>query len=120
MKHLEFVDKLNEFGITSTKTEGKTIEIDISTQFGAQSILIKDSKLTFKNPAYGCDPLIGLIRYGIDVDSWKHSWHHEILPENYEIFREIIQKKILEKAKLVDELLNIYFQLNHELVNLEK
>jgi hypothetical protein len=51
------------------------------------------------------------------VDGWKHSWHNDITPENYEKFREIIQDKMIKRAEEMDFLLSVYFQLQHEISN---
>ena len=50
------------------------------------------------------------------MDTWKYSWHNEITPENYDKFREIIQGKIIERAKEIETLLTVYFQINYEKV----
>ena len=52
------------------------------------------------------------------MDTWKHSWHNKIEPENYDKFREIIQGKIVERAKEIELLFDVYFQLQHELSTL--
>lgn len=58
-----------------------------------------------------------VISEAIDIDSWKHSWHNEIKPENYEKFREIIQEKMIKRAEEMDFLTTVYFQLQYEISN---
>ena len=62
-------------------------------------------------------PLQAVISEAIDIDSWKHSWHYEIKPENYEKFREIIQEKMIKRAEEMDFLTTVYFQLQYEISN---
>ena len=62
-------------------------------------------------------PVKAAIKTAIDIDTWKHSIHHEISSENYEKFREIIQDKILNRASEIEMLITVYFQLNHEISN---
>ena len=123
MKHLEFTDKLNEFGIQirSTKIENKTQTIEITHQFGIESdfVDIKNFECKYKKESLFSRPtaLQAVISEAIDIDSWKHSFHNEISPENYEKFREIIQDKIIKRASEIEMLLTVYFQLNHEISN---
>ena len=49
------------------------------------------------------------------MDQWKYSWHNEIKPENYDKFRDIIQRKILDRAEEIETLLSTYFQIGHEM-----
>ena len=122
MNHLEFSDKLNEFGIQirSNKRENIVQKIEIPNLFGESNFVeIKNFQLNyskqdcFSNPT----PLQLIIKEAIDLDNWKHSWHNEIEPENYEKFREIIQDKILKRASEIEMLITVYFQLNHEISN---
>ena len=116
MTHLEFVDKLNESGvsISGTQVEGKETKYEIYSFFRNSSTIIeKDFKLKWEN-FDNRDPLKELISIAIDMDTWKHSWHNEIVPENYDKFREIIQEKILSRAKQIETLLSTYFQIQYE------
>ena len=118
MEHLDFVDKLNEVGVSiqTTNVQGETKKIDIPQIFSNEksNLIIKDFNITWENT--DCrDPLKEYIRLGIDKGTWKHSMHHEIVPKNYDKFREIIQEKIIKRAEEIDELLSIYFQLQHEI-----
>ena len=119
MKHLEFSDKLNEFGIQirSTKIENKPQIIEVYNMFAPSDFVeIKNFQCEYINETpNNYTPLQAAIKTAIDIDSWKHSRHNEISPENYEKFREIIQDKIIKRASEIEMLLTIYFQLNHEL-----
>ena len=123
MEHLEFSDKLNELGIQirSTKIENKIQTIEIPHSFGIESdfVEIKNFECKYKKESLFSRPtaLQAIISEAIDIDSWKHSFHNEISPENYEKFREIIQDKILKRASEIEMLVTVYFQLNHEISN---
>ena len=120
MEHLEFVEKLNQLGCTfrSTNIENIIKTIEISNSFGESDFIeIKNFQCKYKksNRMFGLTPLQEVIRKAIDIDSWKHSWHNEIEPENYEKFRKIIQEKMIKRAEEMDFLTTIYFQLQYEL-----
>ena len=123
MEHLEFSDKLNELGIQirSTKIENKIQTIEIPHSFGIESdfVEIKNFECKYKKESLFSRPtaLQAVISEAIDIDSWKHSWHNEIKPENYEKFREIIQDKMIKRAEEMDFLTTVYFQLQHEMSN---
>lgn len=125
MKHLDFVNSLSQFGVSirSTNIENKEKRIPIPSYFGKDRVVvIKNFNVEYDEPSAGFNrgALVEIISKAIDFDSWKHSWHNEIIPENYERFKNIIQEKILDRANQIDELLTVYFQLNHEVMNLEK
>jgi len=126
MEHLEFIDKLNEFGIQirSTKIENNTQTIEIPHPFRIESdfVDIKTFECKYrKEPLFsGQTALQAIISEAIDIDSWKHSIHNEISPENYDKFREIIQNKIIKRASEIEMLLTVYFQLNHEISNINQ
>ena len=122
MEHLEFVDKLNEFGIQirSNKRENIVQKIEIPNSFGESDFVeIKNFQLNYsKQDCFSRPtPLQAIIKEAIDLDNWKHSWHNKIEPDNYEYFREIIQDKILKRASEIEMLITVYFQLNHEISN---
>ena len=122
MEHLEFVDKLNEFGIQirSNKRENIDQKIEIPNLFGEFNFVeIKNFQLNYSKQDYFSEltPLQAIIKEAIDLDNWKHSWHNKIEPDNYEYFREIIQDKILKRASEIEMLITVYFQLNHEISN---
>ena len=123
MEHLEFIDRLNEFGIQirSTKIEDKIQTIEIPHLLGIESdfVDIKNFECKYKKESLFSRPtaLQAVISEAIDIDSWKHSFHNEISPENYEKFREIIQDKIIKRASEIEMLVTVYFQLNHEISN---
>ena len=122
MEHLEFVDKLNQLGCSfrSTNVENKVKVIEIPNTFG-KSEFVEIQNFQCKYVGYNVfsrqTPLQAVISEAIDIDSWKHSWHNEIKPENYEKFREIIQEKMIKRAEEMDFLTTVYFQLQHEISN---
>lgn len=120
MNHLEFAEKLNELGVSvrGTKRENEVQKIEILNYFGEPDFVeIKNFELNYikKNGFSKPNPLQAIIREAIDIDTWKHSWHTDIVPENYEKFIEIIQDKVLKRAKEIDMLIAVYFQLNKEI-----
>jgi len=127
MEHLEFVDKLDKSGISirTTNVENKEKEFEEHNMFGKpRKIIVKNLDVRYKDSepgdmAFGKEPLKELIRNAIDMGQWKHSWHNEINPENYEKFIEIMQEKILDKANEIDELLTIMFLTKAEIVRRE-
>lgn len=124
MEHLEFVDKLDKHGISirTTNVENKEKEFEEHDMFGkSRKIIVKNLSVRYKesepgDSTFGKDPMKELIRNAIDMGQWKHSWHNNIEPENYEKFIEIIQEKILSKAAEIDELLTIMFLIRYEIV----
>jgi hypothetical protein len=116
MEHLEFVEILKDLGIRSMKKEKEVKKFEIDCGFGQfNTVLAENFSLKWEN--YSSEsPLRALLIKAIDMGSWKHSWHNEIKPENYEKLKGIIQDRIIERAKEIDELLSIYFQLQHEIV----
>jgi hypothetical protein len=113
MEHLDFVNKLNELGVSirSTNIENKEKEHYEPGIFGeGRKIIIKNLKATYEDD--GLPALNSLIKSAIDIETWKHSWHNEITPENYDKFIEIIQDSILNRAKQIDFLLTTLFLIN--------
>ena len=121
MEHLEFSDKLNDLGIAirSTKVENKSQIIEVHNMFCPSDFVeIKNFQCKYITENYGSyTALNAVIKTAIDIDSWKHSVHNEIIPDNYEKFREIIQDKIIKRASEIEMLVTVYFQLNHEISN---
>ena len=119
MIHLEFSDKLNEFGIQirSTKIENKSQLIEIPRLFSSPDLVeVKNFKCDYVNHSYRSQTALqAIISEAINLDSWNHSIHNEIIPENYEKFRKIIQDKIIKRASEIEMLLTVYFQINHEM-----
>ena len=120
MEHLDFVKELDNYGISfrSTNVENKTKEVDIPKYFGDSNVIeIKNLKCSYRESEVFSRPtaLQSIISQAIDIDSWKHSWHNEIKPENYEKFLEIIQEKIIDRAKEVDFLITVMFILRKEI-----
>ncbi len=115
-KHIEFVDTLNKFGISIRSTNDESPKVfEIAHGLGSAKIIKTGFDLKFEDKSIGADPLKRLLKTAIDYDSWKHSWHNEIIEENYENFEEIIKQKIIKRAEEIDELLSIYFLLKREL-----
>lgn len=126
MNHLDFVNKLSTTGVSirSTTIENKERRIPIPSGFGKDEVVIlKNNSANYEGVDYSIfarkSASQAIISKAIDFDTWKHSWHNEITPENYEKFQEIIQKKIIDRAKEIEELAAIYFHLNSELSNRE-
>ena len=122
MEHLEFVDTLNKLGCSfrSTNIENGVKKIEIPNTFGkSEFVEIQNFQCRYveNNVFSRPTPLHAVISEAIDIDSWKHSWHNEIEPDNYEKFREIIQEKMIKRAKEMDFLTTVYFQLQHEISN---
>ena len=120
MEHLKFVDELQKLGvrISSTNVEGRTKEYPIYGLFKTDTIIEKGFQLKWKEHNSEI-PIRALLKKAVDVGQWKHSWHIEMTPENYEKIEEIIQKHIIERAKEIDELMSIYFQLHYEQSQIE-
>jgi hypothetical protein len=117
MDHLEFCDELEKSGIRifSTNKEGIVREYKVDGLFENKTIVADKFKLSWKENKFMQDsPFEALIRKAIDMDDWKNSWHITIIPENYDKIENIIQQKIINRVKEIDELMSIYFQLNHE------
>jgi len=123
MEHLDFVDKLCKFGISirTTNIENSEKEFEELNLFGEpRRIIVKNFNVEYKG-SKPCDSFSGknalkaMIRNSIDMDTWKHSWHNEIEPDNYQKFIDIIQEKILDRANQIDELLTTMFVLRKEI-----
>jgi hypothetical protein len=120
MKHLEFANELQKLGIhlSSTNVVSKSKEFEIPGVFKNNVIICEDFKLRWKEKTYNEEnPIKALLRTAVDMDEWKHSWHIEMIPENYEKIERIIQDKIIKRAKEIDDLMLIYFQLHYEMSN---
>ena len=126
MTHLEFVNKLNESGISIRSTNIENGMKVYPVSYGLSStrgVVVENLKARWDERQVmdmGYDALQSLISKSIDMDSWKHSWHQEIEPENYEMFRGIIQKKIIDRAEQIEELLTVYFVLGKEISDQKK
>ena len=122
MGHLDFVDKLNKLGCSfrSTNFENIVKTIEISNTFGkSEFVEIQNFQCKYVNHSVFSrqTALQAVIKKAIDIDSWKHSWHNEIKPENYEKLREIIQEKMIKRAEEMDFLTTVFFQLQYEISN---
>jgi len=126
MKHLDFVNKLSDTGVSirSTNAEHKEKRIYVQNPFDDDKVvIIKNFTVNYNGlltPDFDSEmALKDIIKKAIDYDQWKHSWHNEIKPENYAKFQNMIQMKIIDRANQIDELVAIYFQLNYELSKME-
>jgi hypothetical protein len=126
MNHLDFVNELSTTGVSirSTTIENRERRIPIPSGFGKDEVVIlKNNSANYEGGNHSVfarkTASQAIISKAIDFDTWKHSWHNEITPENYEKFQEIIQKKIIDRAKEIEELVAIYFHLNSKLSNRE-
>lgn len=111
MTHLEFVDKLNNLGISirSTNTEHGTKTYNVSYGLRSTPVEVKGFEVKYTE-VRDFDAFEALIKDSIDMDSWKNSWHIDVdKTENYGKFQEIIQEKIIDRAKQIDMLLTTYF-----------
>lgn len=121
MTHLEFVDKLNELGVAIRGNSIEDKEKTYIVPFGilsSKKVVVKNFGIRWADGTpsdWRSDAKRELIRKAIDLDTWKHSWHSEVSPENYEKFREIIMEKILDRAKEIEMLLTVYFILNKDI-----
>jgi len=104
MEHLEFVDRLNEFGISFRgNIENEKKVITIYSLFNKPIATIEIENLQCKylsnNLFKDTTALDTLIKSAIDIDHWKHSIHLDINSVNYEEFIRIIQDKILNRVE---------------------
>lgn len=114
MDHLEFVNKLHVAGIGSLHIKNCLIRVNTGINMDNDA-KIENGKCTFVDKEYFHDPLKKIIQKAIDMDTWKHSWHNEIVPDNYEKFIDIIQNKILDRAFQINELMLILNQIRREI-----
>ena len=119
MEHLNFIAELDKYGISirTTNVENRIKEVEIPNLFGAPSVVeIKNFQCKYQKGHYsGNTALQDVISEAIDMGPWKHSWHSEIKPENYEKFLEIIQEKIINRVKEIDFLATAMFLLRKEI-----
>ena len=124
MEHLEFVNKLNDFGISvrSTNRENHAKEYNVPGVNGSIKISVKGNKCDFVDYVTftGSEPLPMLIAKQIDRGSWKHSWHNNVYDSSkYPAYLNIIQEKMIEHATAMDEMLTVYFLLKSEIERTE-
>lgn len=120
LTHLKFVDELQKLGvrISSNNREGEIKKFAIPEFNKWNAVVSRDFQLSWESSNNYETPLAALLRKAVDMDSWKHSWHIQMSSENYEKIESIIQQKILDRAKEMDELMSIYFQLHYEMVKI--
>ena len=119
MDYLEFVNKINELGVSirSTAKEGEVKKYDVSYGLASCKVKVENLDVSFTEKQYFGDALDSLITRCVDIDSWKHSWHTPINEENYLILSDIIQKKIISRAEEIEMLLTTYFAIAKKLSN---
>jgi hypothetical protein len=119
MDHLEFCNVLDTLGINvkANNLENEERIFDCSTDiFGTKvNKIIKQRNFILTSETNPDSNLLKmLLKKAIDLDEWKHSLYIDIVPDNYDLIKEIIQKKIIDRAIEIDELTAIYFQLQYE------
>lgn len=121
MEHLEFVKKINELGIGLASTNIIDKEKVYAVPYGLHGahVSVKNFEVNYIDKR-DHDAFESLVKKCIDLDTWKHSWHKEITPENYESLREIIQTKIIDRAEEIEMLLTTYFVLGKKIVEYKK
>lgn len=121
-EHLDFVNELNNLGVSirSTNVIDKERKYDIYGIFGNTNTIIAQNFELKWLTRDDRDPFKELVKKAIDMDSWKHSWHNEVAPENYDKFCGIIQQKIIDRASEIETLLSVYFQIRYEINNQSK
>ena len=118
MEHLEFINQLSKIGVglRGTTIGGEKLYEIVRPFSGEKEYIIKDGfELRLEKSNCFDDPLKELIKIVIDMGAWKHSWHDKIEPENYDKFLEIIQEKIVDRAKEIELLFDVYFLLKAKL-----
>lgn len=113
MTHLEFVQALNDLGVSvrSTNTENGVKTYDVIYGLRSTPVVVKGFDVEYTEYR-DHDAFEALVTKAIDLDSWKHSWHKDIVSENYEDFMSIIQGKVLDRARDIEMLLTVYFLLS--------
>jgi hypothetical protein len=119
MDYLEFIQEIQKLGINMSTQNS---EIDIYSPMGVNKKTLKITPLSIVGDGYRFDEEAGqdAIKWAIDFDKWQHSWHNEIKPENYERFLEIIQGKVIEKAKSLTQLFSISVFLENKIKELNE
>ncbi len=117
MKHLEFVNKINNLGLSikSTNTVDKEKVYAVPYGLHGAKVSVKNFEVNYIDKR-DYDAFERLVKKCIDLDSWKHSWHKEITPENYEYFSGIIQEKIIDRAEEIEMLLTTYFVISKRII----
>lgn len=100
MTYLEYIDNLEKLGVR-IMTQNATISIGVP--FG-KPYDVKVFPTHCTSSERNSDPVNDAIRWGIDLDKWQHSWHLEIKHENFQHFLEIMEGKMMERAKEISSL----------------
>jgi len=122
MEHNEFIEKVRRTRVSFkllAENEGKIFPL--SDFFRKEySILLRNFQCSYLNS--NCNDYYAkneLFKKFIDCDAWKHSWHIDVTPENYEKIREIFQEKILDKMQVLEDLVDVYYLLNYEITQIK-
>lgn len=101
--YLEYMDAVEKTGVRLMKN---TCELQIHSPMGVNNhtVVVKPLEATCATYRHNDEAEYEAIKWAIDFDQWKHSWHHEIKPENYNHFLEIIQGKVIEKSEALVKL----------------
>lgn len=116
MGNKDFLDHLSEFGIlVDDETRLKTRNVIISHFFGNDIVQMSKNGCRYSDVDSSVHTCLtafqSTIKKAIDLDEWKHSYHHDITDENFPIFSDIIKKKILQRVEDLDFLLFVYLLL---------
>ena len=113
MEHLDFTDKLHELGISFRgNKENEERIIHINTLFGrTYTIKIKDMECEYledDKPAYGLSAFDAIIKRAVSMgDKWTYVQNWDDPKE----LIDILQEKILNRAKDIELMLMAYFLL---------
>ena len=112
MEHLDFTDKLSDLGISCRgNIENKEHIIHINTLFGrTHTIKIKDMKCEYvgdDKPVYELSAFDAIIKRAVNMGEWTfvEDW------SNKQELIDILQEKILNRAKDIELMLMAYFLL---------
>jgi hypothetical protein len=117
MDYLEYVDKLLDIGVYIKKAE---CELILHKVWSNIEFRVNVTPLSFTTSERDCEPRDEALKYAMDLDSWKHSWHIETIPANFEKIRDILIEKVMERAKQVVELNAIIMHLNNAIPEYQK
>ena len=111
MTELEFQKELEKLNYNYDPVMLITESILIDDGFGRNHFVeITNGELT-KTKNTMSSAISEIIKSAIDMDEWKHSMHNEIMPKNYEVFKDIIEKKAIGRLLELDMLLTVHNQI---------
>lgn len=98
MDFLEYQNNIEQAGIHIMKATSTIVfHYPMATQ--EHALKVQPLAVTCDTFRHDNEAEIQAITWAIDFDKWQHSWHHEVKPENYNHFLEIIQNKVIEKSQ---------------------